>query len=150
MRRILGCLAGAALPALALSVAVPAAAQQAGSYAGTTSDGTSLQITVGTDAATGALQVQSICTSAFTAAACQHLGYAGYSACAGPGSDVAGGKASLVARTQTMFVTANFVFTRRKLHGHVTFETPILSTQGNAVTADICGVSEQSFLTVLE
>jgi hypothetical protein len=124
---------------------LPALAQQAGVYAGTTADGTQFQVTVATDAGTGQLYVDSVCASAFTSPTCRALGKQGYSACAGPGSAIAGGVATLLTKTQQTFVSATLHFTRRKAFGHVTFETPILTSTTPTLTVDLCGVTHQSF-----
>ncbi len=126
---------------------LPADAQQAGVYNGHTADGTSIQITVATDAATGQLQVQKLCAAEFVAPSCRMSTYWDFNVCAGPGSDIANGQATLLTNTQTVFASATVKFIGgQKVHGQVTILAPIMTSPNGTPAADMCGVSHQAYL----
>ena len=136
------CLAGAA------------SAQQAGTYSGTATDGTNISFTIGTDSATGALQVTAVgiglsdtCNpGAFTYNTGWGLG--------GDGTDLNGSKGTYTSSFGYLYVAATLSFSGTTLKGTVENATPTFvaptSGTGEPKKAAYCSSKKQTYTATLQ
>ncbi len=137
---------------LALSHA--ASAQQAGFYQGTSADGSNIQFTIGTDSATGNLQVTAVGIS--LADACNPGAFAYNTAwgLGGDGTDLTGNKGTFTSSFGYLYVNATLTFVGTTVKGTVENATPTLvatsSGTGEPTKAAYCKSKRQTYTATLQ
>ena len=144
-----------ALGAMALmALSHTASAQQVGPYTGTPEDGSSISFTIGTDSATGAMQVTAAGISFTDTCNPGAFSYSTGWGLGGDGTDLSGNKGTYTTSFGYLYESATLVFSGSTLKGTVVNATPTLvapaSGSGKPIRAAYCTSKRQTYTATLQ